>query len=189
MAIGTGEMGASQVASKYLGLETSKIAKEEVVLEAVKEEKEEAKTYDTEIVVQGVQGLLVGRANCCKPLPGDRIVGVVTKRRGVIVHKDDCPNVSKIPKDRLVEVEWGSRRSERYSTRLRIEGTDRSGLFADVAHTINTCDGTILQVRASVTGTGRARIVVDLEVKDIEHLYQIIAKINVVKGVIEVIRG
>jgi len=189
MAIGTGEMGASQVASKYLGLETSKVAKEEVVLEAVKEEKEEAKTYDTEIVVQGVQGLLVGRANCCKPLPGDRIVGVVTKRRGVIVHKDDCPNVSKIPKDRLVEVEWGSRRSERYSTRLRIEGTDRPGLFADVAHTINTCDGTILQVRASVTGTGRARIVVDLEVKDIEHLYQIIAKINVVKGVIEVIRG
>ncbi|MBO8154158.1 bifunctional (p)ppGpp synthetase/guanosine-3',5'-bis(diphosphate) 3'-pyrophosphohydrolase [Thermovirga sp.] len=189
MAIGTGEVGASQVASKYLGLETSKAAKEEVVLEAVKEEKEEAKTYDAEIVVQGIQGLLVGRANCCKPLPGDRIVGVVTKRRGVIVHKDDCPNISKIPRDRLVEVEWGSRRSERYSTRLRIDGTDRPGLFADVAHTINTCDGTILQVRASVTGTGRARMVVDLKVKDIEHLYQIIAKINVVKGVIEVIRG
>lgn len=188
VAIGSGEMGSSQVASKYLGLETSKAIKEEPPLDTAKE-REESKTYDTEIVVQGIEGLLVSRANCCKPIPGDPIIGVVTKRRGVTVHNRGCPNVEKVPEERLVEVEWGHKRSDRYSTRLRIDGTDRPGLFADVAHTINTCDGTILQVRASVTGTGRARILVDLKVRDIEHLYQIIAKINAVKGVIEVIRG
>jgi GTP pyrophosphokinase len=132
---------------------------------------------------------MVSLANCCKPIPGDSIVGYVTKSRGITIHREDCPNLADHREDRKVEVYWGELRSARYPARLRIEGVDRPGLFAEVAQAIAGLDSSITQVRAFVAGSDRGRMVIDLQVKDLEHLYRIIAKLNSIRGIMEVIRG
>jgi GTP pyrophosphokinase len=132
---------------------------------------------------------MVSLANCCKPVPGDGIVGYVTKTRGITIHRCDCPNVAENPQDRKVEVQWGVLRSSRYAARLKLEGADRPGLFAEVAQAITSLDGSITQVRAFVAGSNRGRMTIDLQVRDLEHLYRIIAKLNSIKGVMEVLRG
>jgi GTP pyrophosphokinase len=122
-------------------------------------------------------------------VPGDEITGFVTKSRGITVHRKDCPNITGVPEDRLVDVEWGWNITDRYSSRLRLEGVDRPGLFADVAQAINATEGTIVRIKAFVAGGNRARMNIDIEVKDLEHLYKIMAKLNTIHGVIEVLRG
>ncbi len=182
VAIGSGDLNSSAAAAKFP--ET----REEIPVPEPSGEPSK-KESDTEVVVEGAPGVLVTMANCCKPVPGDEIVGFVTKNRGITVHRRDCPNISDVPKERLVEVEWGRKTSDRYSSRLRLEGVDRPGLFADVAQGINATAGTIVQIKAFVAGGNRARMSIDLEVKDLEHLYRVIAKLNTIQGVIEVLRG
>jgi len=182
VAIGSGDLNSSAAAAKFP--ET----REEIPVPEPSGEPSK-KESDTEVVVEGAPGVLVTMANCCKPVPGDEIVGFVTKNRGITVHRRDCPNISDVPEERLVEVEWGRKTSDRYSSRLRLEGVDRPGLFADVAQGINATAGTIVQIKAFVAGGNRARMSIDLEVKDLEHLYRVIAKLNTIQGVIEVLRG
>jgi GTP pyrophosphokinase len=182
VAIGSGDLNSSAAAAKFP--ET----RDEIPVPEPSGEPSK-KESDTEVVVEGAPGVLVTMANCCKPVPGDEIVGFVTKNRGITVHRRDCPNISDVPKERLVEVEWGRKTSDRYSSRLRLEGVDRPGLFADVAQGINATAGTIVQIKAFVAGGNRARMSIDLEVKDLEHLYRVIAKLNTIQGVIEVLRG
>ncbi|HDQ92592.1 MAG TPA: bifunctional (p)ppGpp synthetase/guanosine-3',5'-bis(diphosphate) 3'-pyrophosphohydrolase, partial [Synergistetes bacterium] len=142
-----------------------------------------------EIIVEGSRGVMVSLANCCKPVPGDHIVGYITKTRGITIHRIECPNISDNKDDRKIEVSWGDRRSSCYQARLKLEGADRPGLFADVAQAISSLEGSIIQVRAFVAGGDRGRMTIDLQVRDLEHLYRIIAKLNSIKGVIEVLRG
>jgi GTP pyrophosphokinase len=182
VAIGSGDINAQSAAAKFPETK-EEIPPHEVVGEPVKKES------DTGVVVDGAPGVLVSMANCCKPVPGDEITGFVTKSRGITVHRKDCPNVTGVPEDRLVDVEWGWNITDRYSSRLRLEGVDRPGLFADVAQAINAAEGTIVRIKAFVAGGNRARMNIDIEVKDLEHLYKIMAKLNTIHGVIEVLRG
>lgn len=147
------------------------------------------KESDSEIVVEGADGVLVSLANCCLPVPGDSIVGFVTKSRGITVHRADCPNVTGSSSDRTVEVSWGRKRSERYTARLRLEAMDRPGLFADVSQVLCNLDASMVAVKANVVGAQRARMTIDLSVKDVEHLYRVMARLNALDNVIEVIRG
>jgi GTP pyrophosphokinase len=182
VAIGSGDMSAQSAAAKFPETK-EEIPPHEIAGEPVKKES------DTGVVVDGAPGVLVSMANCCKPVPGDEITGFVTKSRGITVHRKDCPNVTGVPEDRLVDVEWGWNITDRYSSRLRLEGVDRPGLFADVAQAINAAEGTIVRIKAFVAGGNRARMNIDIEVKDLEHLYKIMAKLNTIHGVIEVLRG
>ncbi|HPD98042.1 MAG TPA: TGS domain-containing protein, partial [Synergistales bacterium] len=189
-SLGGGGQSPSAIASKFLEIESSQAQPAPVEVEEtcapVPEPKRE---YDSEIIVEGSKGVMVSLANCCKPVPGDGIVGYVTKTRGITIHRTDCPNVATNPEERRIEVSWGERRSLCYQARLKLEGADRPGLFADVAQGISSMEGIITQVRAFVAGGDRGRMIIDLQVKDLEHLYRVIAKLNSIKGVIEVLRG
>jgi GTP pyrophosphokinase len=147
------------------------------------------KEFDTEIVVEGAGGVLVSLANCCCPVPGDAIVGYVTRTRGITIHRSDCRNVEEAKSERAVTVEWGRMISDRYTARLKVEGMDRSGLFSDVSQAITSLDGNIVGVKASVIAANRARMTIEIRVKDVEHLYRIMAKLNTLNGIIEVFRG
>lgn len=188
-AIGGGSQNPSGIASKYMEFEQSQAQPLVEVEDSGEATHASRRELETEIVVQGSRGVLVSLANCCKPVPGDEIVGYVTKTRGITIHRTDCPNIVGNLPERKVDVSWGELRSARYSARLKVEGADRPGLFADVAQAINGMDGTISQVRAFIAGGSRGRMMIDLEVRDLEHIYRIIAKLNSVKGVIEVLRG
>lgn len=147
------------------------------------------KDTDSEIIVEGSQGVLVTLAQCCRPIPGDPITGVVTQNHGISVHRKDCVNFAKTDTVRHVEVSWGTPKDSRYTARIKVEGAEKPSLLADIVQTITNLDGLISNVKASVVNNTRTRVVADLQVRDLKHLYLIIAKLNNISGILEITRG
>ena len=142
------------------------------------------KEADSEVIVNGLPGVLVTLAHCCKPIPGDAIVGFVTQNRGISVHRRDCPNLEKSDAAKRVEVYWGKPKDTRYTARVRIEGVEKPSLLADIVQATAQMDGLVSRVVHNTS----SRIVADFQVKDLEHLYRIMAKLNKISGVLEVER-
>jgi GTP pyrophosphokinase len=183
--IGSGRQNPSAVASRVVQLRATTSQDVEIPQEAVIPKRE----VDAEIVVDGTEGVLVGIANCCRPIPGDAIVGYVTKNRGITVHRVDCANVDTSAEERTIPVAWGKKTAPRYTSRIKLEAADRPGLFAEVTQALAAGDASILSVKANVKGANRAVMTAEIQVHDLEHLYRIMARINTVKGVMQVERG
>jgi guanosine-3',5'-bis(diphosphate) 3'-pyrophosphohydrolase len=141
------------------------------------------------IQIQGLDDLMVRYSQCCQPVPGDDVMGYITRGRGVSVHRTDCPNVLRLPADpeRRVKIDWGSDGNRRFLVRILMEGTDRHGLFADIAKAV-TETGTNIQLAdiKSVEGGMRGQFVI--EVEHLRHLEKVTRKVRRVKGVILVQR-
>jgi len=110
---------------------------QDMVNNGPKKETEKMKIrHDGGVVIQGVENLLIRISHCCNPVPGDDIVGYITKGRGVSIHRKDCPNVqnSSQMQDRLIEVEWEdtSNTSKEYDAEIEVHGYDRSSLLNDI---------------------------------------------------------
>ena len=184
VALGSGSLNVSTVIQKLLGKAQAPL------LEISEEPLTGIKKTDSDIIVEGAEGVQVVIANCCLPVPGDEIVGYSTRTRGITVHRKDCPNLSDASESRLIQVSWGAGTlGNRYTTRLKLEGMDRAGLFTDVGQAIMACDGRIVGIKAHVVGGTLARMKIEIRVRDVEHLYAVVAKLNGVKNVIEVKRG
>lgn len=188
-ALGSGNQTSSNVAQKLSS--TSSLFKiPRIGPEIVEETKPSFKSkQDSDIIVEGAEGVLVTLANCCLPVPGDQIIGYSTQTRGITVHRTECPNIANSNKERKIQVEWGSHGNRRYSSRLKLEGIDRPGLFSDVAQALMSAECNIIGLKANVVGHNQARMKIEVEVKDLEHLYLTIARLNSVKNVIAVFRG
>ncbi|MDR1916500.1 MAG: bifunctional (p)ppGpp synthetase/guanosine-3',5'-bis(diphosphate) 3'-pyrophosphohydrolase [Synergistaceae bacterium] len=148
-----------------------------------------SKEVDSAISVEGAEGVLVSLSMCCCPVPGDKITGCVTQSRGITVHRYDCANLEKAPPEKRVLVNWGKKRDIRYTARIRVEANDRVGVFADLGAAISQTDGLIANIRGAVVNGTRSRFVIEIQVWDLEHLYRIIARINLMNGIIETTRG
>jgi GTP pyrophosphokinase len=139
--------------------------------------------------IQGVDGLMIRYSQCCQPVPGDPVVGYVTRGRGVSIHRSDCPNLlllSAEPERRL-EIDWQELEGELFVVRLGIEGTDRRGLYADVAAAV-TETGTNIKSIEMRSGDGGVFGSVLVEVENLSHLQKIVKAIRRVKGVTDVAR-
>ncbi|MEK7239984.1 MAG: bifunctional (p)ppGpp synthetase/guanosine-3',5'-bis(diphosphate) 3'-pyrophosphohydrolase [Gemmatimonadota bacterium] len=141
------------------------------------------------IRVQGADGLMVRYAQCCQPVPGDKVVGYVTRGRGVSIHRADCPNLLFLvhEPERRLEIDWQEREGERFVIRLHIEGNDRRGLYADLAAAVSGT-GTDIQTLELKTVDGRVNGAALVEVENLAHLDKIIKAARRVKGVTEVSR-
>ncbi len=134
--------------------------------------------------IHGADGLMVRYAQCCQPVPGDAVVGYVTRGRGVSIHRGDCPNLLMFTEEpeRRLEIDWKQVEGERFTVRLVIEGNDRRGLYADVASAVS---GTGTDIRSfdlhtedgSVTGS------IVVEVENLSHLQKILRAARRVKGI------
>jgi GTP pyrophosphokinase len=91
--------------------------------------------------------------------------------------------------EKRVPVDWGKKRDARYTARIRVEAKDRVGVFADLGAAISQTDGLIANIRGTVINGTRTRFVIEIQVWDLEHLYRIIARINLISGIIETTRG
>ena len=138
--------------------------------------------------IQGMENLLVRYSQCCQPVPGDRVVGYITRGRGVSIHRTDCPNILNLPDpERRIEIEWAAEKGDRFMVRIYMRGTDRRGLLSDVAKAI-TDTGTNIQhadMQAVESGMNGEFAV---EVHDLPHLRKVIKAIGRVKGVLSVER-
>lgn len=141
------------------------------------------------VTIKGVDNIKVRFSKCCNPVPGDDIVGYITRGRGVSIHRSDCPNIEDLGSgERFIYVEWADDEKASYQAEIQIKATDRSGLLTDITQRITEAKLAVLSLSAR---TNREKLVVmniTLEIKDINQLRQLMKKIKKVKGVIDVYR-
>ena len=143
----------------------------------------------SEIQVMGVGDLLTQLAQCCHPVPGDDIIGYITRSRGISVHRKGCPNIKNIgEKERLIEVEWG--RTERlYPVLVRVEAWDRVGLLRDISTVVAEEKVNIATIGTAEHDDRTATISLTLETKGIRQLSLLLDRIEGIRGVISVTRS
>src|SRR5262249_30404344 len=148
-----------------------------------------AKRPQAGVRIQGLDNVMLHFARCCQPVPGDRVIGVVTQGRGVSIHRVDCPNTfdSRVPRERKVAVDWDAAPNQTVPVRLLVYGHDRTSLLADIAKAIAA---TRVNIRtagmASEDKTARGMFVV--EVPHLERLGEVMQAIRKVRGVSRVER-
>src|SRR5689334_18324264 len=139
--------------------------------------------------IQGVDGMMVRYAQCCQPVPGDPVVGYVTRGRGVSIHRSDCPNLLMLVQEpeRRLEIDWKELEGEKFMVRLALEATDRRGLYADLATAVSST-GTDIRSFELHSSDGHVIGELAVEVGNLAHLQKIIKAARRVKGVTEVAR-
>jgi GTP diphosphokinase / guanosine-3',5'-bis(diphosphate) 3'-diphosphatase len=195
-AVGFGGITAAQICTK-LTEKLRKEAEEAQVLQLTNEVKEvkgsptERKSRPTNGVrVKGVDNLLVRFARCCNPVPGDSIVGYITRGRGVSVHRMDCTNIptGEGEGDRVIEVEWADMVEANFNVEIEITGHDRRGLLNEVLQAVSESKTVISAVSGRSDKNKMALIHMTILIKNIDHLHSVVEKIKRVKDVYSVQR-
>ena len=188
-AIGQGEVQTLHVIKQLHPSvdDTVELAKPNVIARLV--DKVRGMGHDRGVKIHGVDGVMVRYAQCCQPVPGDEVVGYVTRGRGVSIHRADCPNLLPLAHEpeRRLEIDWQEKFGERFLVRLALEGTDRRGLYADVASAVSSTGTDIRQMELKAID-GRAVGAVLVEVENLTHLQQIVKAVRRVKGISDVER-
>ena len=142
------------------------------------------------IIVKGIDNCLVKLSKCCNPLPGDDIIGYITKGRGVSVHRKDCANINELlsEENRLIDVEWYSQNKTSYKAEVEVFSNDRNGLLVDILKEIGSTKSNILGVNTKTTKDSIAIMDITLELIDLKELHKVIASIKKVNSVYEVRR-
>src|SRR5246127_5613727 len=185
-AVGFGKFSARQVLTRYFGEPSKESEKPETDAKPtlVKTVKRMLGFGEAPLIVKGQDDLLVFRAKCCNPIPGDDIVGYVTRGRGVAVHTHSCPNVQNLlyQTERRISVEWGGENASTFPVELLIRAKDRPGLLAEITAVISGA-GSNIRMLESRPDRQNARVEASLEITDKRQLELILANIRRVQGV------
>jgi len=192
-SVGYNGISALQVANRL----TEKLRKQRDQEEAEKEITAEVKTdpapkrHDAGVTVEGADNLLIRLSRCCNPVPGDEIIGFVTKGRGVSVHRADCPNIDASEmENRLISVEWESDTANRkeYNVDIEISGFDRRGLLNEVLQTVSGTKTNITAVTGRSDRNKMATIMMSISIQNIGHLHKVVDKIKQIPDIYAVRR-
>jgi GTP pyrophosphokinase len=150
-----------------------------------------SKKRDSGVRVKGIDNLLIRLSKCCNPVPGDEIVGFITKGRGVSVHRDDCPNVhTDEAQARLIPVEWETQLDARkeYNVEIEILGYDRRGLLNEVLQAVNETKTNISSVAGKSDRNKVATINMAIAISNISHLHKVVERIKQISDIYSVRR-
>ena len=163
---------------------------EEKIAQLAKERQKKVKPSSSGIVVKGIDNCLVKLSKCCNPLPGDEIIGYITRGRGVSVHRKDCVNVKDLltEENRMIDVEWYNQQKASYQVDVEIYSNDRTGLLLDILKQIETTKAKIMGVNTKTTKERIAIIELTIEVENLEELNKVLKLIRKVDSVYEVKR-
>ena len=192
-AVGFGGMSPVKIIARML-MEYRKEHQEDNIEEKIEElsknKVSKPKVSSSGIVVKGIDNCLVRLAKCCNPLPGDEIVGYITKGRGVSVHRKDCKNVSDLltEDNRMIDVEWYKQEKTSYNVAVEVFSNDRDGLLADILRKIGETKAHIMGVNTKTTKEKIAIIEITMEVENLKELNKVIKLIRQVESVYEVKR-
>lgn len=189
-AIGYGALPASKIVSKMRESYKAKTSAKQKLDSSDKQY--EHNTTGNGIIVKGIDNCLIRFAGCCAPVPGDKIVGYITRGRGVSIHRADCTNVTFLQQgesDRIIEAEWAAAQENvKYYAELAIKAEDRQVLLADIINTAAAYKISIHNINAR-TSKELALINIVVEITSSDQLESFIKKVMGVKGVIEVVRS
>jgi GTP pyrophosphokinase len=143
-----------------------------------------------DICVPGVDNVLVRIAKCCSPVPGDEIIGYITKGRGVSVHRLDCPNINNnsVNKNKLINVEWGNKVLEEYQADIEVNASDRYGLLSDITGVLSDIKVPVVAVNAKTGKEHQAVINMTLKINTKDELENIMNRLKKLDGVMDVFR-
>ena len=190
-AVGFGAMSPVKIISKILH-EYRKDHEEEQIEDKLEElkKKNKVKVPSSGVIVKGIDNCLVKLSRCCNPVPGDEIVGYITKGRGVSVHRKDCKNVKDLLEEeehRMIDVAWYKKQEGEYTVDLQVLSSDRSGLLVDVLKEIGNAKAKLLAVNTK-TKNSIATLEISIEVESLSKLNQIMKQLRKVDSVFEVRR-
>ena len=193
LAVGFGSNSAVKIISRILQ-EYRKEHEEENIEEKIKklnksnEKKQNNSNYG--VVVKGIDNCLVKLSKCCNPLPGDEIVGYITKGRGVSVHRKDCVNVKDLisEENRMIDVKWYDEAKEIYNVNIQIFANDRNGLLVDILTVLKNTKSNLVGVTTKTTKERVAIIDLNIEIENIDELKKVIREVKKVDSVYEVRR-
>ena len=186
MALSSGKITISEIFSKYLeSSENLKEVDEETLTEKFLRK---ARGISKGVVIDGIENAMITFGKCCNPIPGDQIVGFITRGRGVTIHRGNCKNIPTISNlDRLLNVEWNVGQKESFVVRLKITGEDRKHFLKDITESISGLNINL----ASVDIRAKEGIAIGyfiLQIRDTRQLNRIINKIKIIKVIIDLKR-
>jgi GTP pyrophosphokinase len=190
-AIGYGKLSAKTALAKFVPPEQLKETPETPISTVAQAVRRVLGAGEDKITVRGADDLMVFRARCCNPIRGEKIVGYITRGKGVSVHSAACTNVLNLLYDpeRRIEVEWDKGGDVvPYTVRLSIQVEDRKGILADVSSKIANINTNIRNVEATVNAE-MGRIDMTVEISDVKHLQKVIKSLRSVDGVVDVERA
>ena len=196
-AVGHGGLKEGQVVNKLLEIYTKEHKSEltdEKVLEAAEETKEKLHIRKSKsgIVVKGIHDVSVRFSRCCNPIPGDEIVGYVTRGRGVTIHRTDCINIINMSledRERLIDAEWQSESvgdGEQYTAEINVYANNRTGLLVDISKIFTERKIDITSMNTRTSKQGRATINIAFDIKSKEELSSLVEKIRQVESVLDI---
>ena len=200
-AVGYGSLPAMKAVSKLKEEHKKQTEKKEIPVIPSEILTEPPKISNTEknsnakdgVIVSGIDSCLIRYSRCCNPVPGDKIIGYITRGRGVSIHRQDCPNIANAysnaeEKARLIEVEWSKHDQTAFTANLKIEANDRPGIFIEVANAISETKIPLKAINARTKDT-LAIFEITLEIANIEQMEKVAKKLKNLKGVIDVTRS
>lgn len=186
-SIGFGRINANQVVQKLAGKELEERRRDRQLNRSRQPRHREAKG----VAIKGVDNLLVRFSKCCTPVPGDEIVGYVTRGRGVSIHRTDCPNVKSLSQDsgRQIEVAWNTSEKESFPVDLELKAVDRMNMLSAIMNTIAEGQTNIEAVNTRKLKDDIALILLTVDIYNLEHMQALINRLRQVDGVVSVRRA
>lgn len=188
-AVGYAHITPRRVLNKlYAVLHPDNAAAAEPATPTIKESKEAAKRKSDGVGISGCDGVLMRFAKCCNPVPGDPIIGYISRGMGVTVHRADCPNVANMEPERLISVHWDGEEEKPYEAGIFILAQNRSGVLAGIAQLLAQQGINITALSSRALVDGRAELRLTVEVCNATQLYDVIEAIRGQSGILEVVR-
>ncbi len=189
IAVGYGKITPQQLVRRYL-LEQKKDEKDiEAEEKEILQRKRKYHQRGPETVsVEGTKDVLFHLSKCCKPLPGDEVVGYITRGRGITIHRADCPNLENLDPDRLIDIKWETGDGASYTARIWVITVDRKGMLASISGAISATEANILEAELKTTQDKKALFNFVVEVSNKAHLDRIMNNLRQIEGVIRVER-
>jgi guanosine-3',5'-bis(diphosphate) 3'-pyrophosphohydrolase len=181
--VGYGRISPKHLVRRFLPEE--EVKKEE---ETDKTRKKGPATESVGVSLTGIDDIMVRYAKCCDPIPGDEIIGYISRGRGIIVHTANCPHVLEMDAERLVDVQWDVREKHDYLVQMRIVCNDKKGILADISSAISTLDVNISHAEINTSQDGKATCDFCVNVQDLDEFNRVVAAVKKVRGVVSVHR-
>jgi GTP pyrophosphokinase len=182
--VGYGKVSAKRIVNQFVPEETATADTPPIT-----DEKKRKAPSSVGISITDIEDILVRFAKCCNPIPGDEIVGYISRGRGVTVHTVNCPNVEGMDSERIVDVQWNVKEKQTYPVHMRVVCRDKKGLLAEVSTVISSLDINISHAEVETRPADMQAILsFELDVNDLQQFNQVLAAIKKLKSVISVDR-
>ncbi len=191
VAVGSGDLTVSQVVHAAERLRSEKVlpSAEDLITRTSKRQRQQSKNEGDDITIEGVGKLLSSIAQCCQPVPGDPIIGYITRLRGVTIHREDCKNVLRWQNEenpRLLQVSWGQTPAANYHVKVLIRAYDRRELIKDISVTLATSEVSVTDISSNLDeASNEVEIRLHVKVKNFEHLSELLSRLAGIRNVFE----